>query len=134
MTDEPRKLDPFAMTESERESLFLEYRTARSVGRELNHKLVKRLGKDVLDEGGRKLGLLKRGTLVFESEDEMAVLMDYCIFNVYRNGRNAAEQYLLSHAERLLLRVPSGESPRRLGRARERYADGQVAVHHRSGV
>lgn len=78
----------------DRDELISRYRHLRSVGVQLNHKLVGRLSPDVLDEGGKKLGLIKKGTLVFDSENEMAVLMDYCIYNVYRNGRNAWEQYL----------------------------------------
>jgi hypothetical protein len=32
--------------------------------------------------------------VVFGHEDETAVLMDYCIYNVYRNGRNAVNDYI----------------------------------------
>jgi len=71
------------------------YKHLRAVGLTLNHKLVQRLSKDVVYEGGRKLGLLKRNALVFDSEDETAILMDYCIYDVRRQGRNAFEQYLL---------------------------------------
>lgn len=95
MTDEARAPDPLKMTASEREALFEEYRAARMFGLHMNNALVDRLAKDVLHEGARKLGILKKGTLVLETEDEIVVLMDYCIYNVYRNGRNAAEQYLL---------------------------------------
>jgi len=70
------------------------YKHLRAVGRNLNHKLVKRLSKDVLDEGAWKLGILQGGVFVFDSEDETAVLMDYCIYDVRRQGRNAVEQYL----------------------------------------
>src|SRR5262249_53699167 len=70
------------------------YLRLRKMGTALNHKLVQTLSKDVLDEGGRKLGILKKGTLVLGSEDELAVLMDYCIYNIYRGGRNAVEKML----------------------------------------
>jgi hypothetical protein len=60
--------------------------------------LVERLSKDVLYEGGKRLGILQRGTLVFNSEDESSVLMDYCIYDVRRKGRNAIEQYLIDSA------------------------------------
>jgi hypothetical protein len=74
------------------------YKRLRAAGRNLNHKLVQQLTKDVLHEGGKKLGILQKGTLVFNSEDETSVLMDYCIYDVYRNGRNAVEQYLVDSA------------------------------------
>ena len=60
----------------------------------LNNELVHRLSRDMLDEGAKKIGIYHDGTFVFENEDETSVLMDYCIYNVYRNGRNAVEQYL----------------------------------------
>jgi hypothetical protein len=71
------------------------YQHLRMVGRSLNSKLVARLSKDILHEGGRKLGILRGGTLVFESEDETAVLMDYCLYDVRRKGCNTIEQYLI---------------------------------------
>ncbi|HUQ69751.1 MAG TPA: SEC-C metal-binding domain-containing protein [Planctomycetaceae bacterium] len=61
----------------------------------LSSKLVKRVPKDVLDEGGQKLGILRRGMLVLDNEDQMTVLMDYCLHDIRRNGRNAIEQFLI---------------------------------------
>jgi hypothetical protein len=86
---------------ADRAGIVSRYKHLRAVGQILNHKLVERLNKDVLYEGGRKLGILQRNTLVFNSEDESAVLMDYCIYDVYRNGRNAVEQYLVDSAPAL---------------------------------
>jgi hypothetical protein len=83
---------------ADRAGIISRYKHLRTVGRTLNHKMVERLSKDVLNEGGKKLGILQRGTLVFNSEDETSVLMDYCIYDVYRNGRNAVEQYLVDSA------------------------------------
>jgi hypothetical protein len=78
-----------------RDEIISRYQHLRMVGRSLSSKLVKRLSKDVLHEGGKKLGILRGGTLVFESEDETSVLMDYCLYDVRRNGRNTIEQYLI---------------------------------------
>jgi hypothetical protein len=83
---------------ADRAGIISRYKHLRTVGRNLNSKLVKRLSKDVLYDGGKKLGILQRNTLVFNSEDESSVLMDYCIYDVYRNGRNAVEQYLVDSA------------------------------------
>ena len=57
------------------------YKRLRSVGKNLNAKLVRRLQKRDLHRCGKDLGLLRKGTLVFEHEDELSVLMDYCIHN-----------------------------------------------------
>ncbi len=70
------------------------YQHLRVAGRNLNHKLVERLKQDVLNEGGKKLGMLRRNVLVLDTEDQIAVLMDYCIYDIRRKGRNAVEQYL----------------------------------------
>lgn len=70
------------------------YKRLRPVRLRLNNELVGRLSRDVLEEGGDKLGILRRGMFVFDNEDESAVLMDYCIHNVYRRGRNAIDEYL----------------------------------------
>lgn len=78
-----------------RDEIISRYQHLRMVGRNLNSKLVKRLSKDVLHEGGKRLGILRGDTLVFGSEDETSVLMDYCLYDVRRNGRNTIEQYLI---------------------------------------
>jgi hypothetical protein len=70
------------------------YQHLRQVGLPLNRRLVKTLSKRDLEDGGEKLGLLRGGTLVFETEDETSVLMDYCIHDVRRKGMNAVERFL----------------------------------------
>jgi hypothetical protein len=71
------------------------YKHLRTVGIEVNNKLVSRLSKEALQEGARKLGMLRRGMFVFDSEDETSVLMDYCLHDVRSEGRNAIEHYLI---------------------------------------
>jgi hypothetical protein len=70
------------------------YEQLRRAALPLNHRLVETLPKSVLDEGGKKLGILRKGVLVLDSEDEIAVLMDYCLYDVRRQGKNAVERYL----------------------------------------
>jgi hypothetical protein len=70
------------------------YRHLRQEGIQLNNKLVATLPTSVIDEGGKKLGILKKGILVLDTEDEIAVLMDYCIYDVRRGGLNAVERYV----------------------------------------
>jgi hypothetical protein len=79
---------------SEHAALLRRYKQLRQVGLHLNNRLVETLSKSVLDEGGKALGILKDNVLVFDSEDEMAVLMDYCLHDVRRQGLNAIERYL----------------------------------------
>ncbi len=78
---------------SERE-MVARYQRYRSISMRLNMPLMQQLTKGVLDEGGRDLGILKKGMLVFNSEDESSVLADYCIYNVGRDGRNGVQTLL----------------------------------------
>ena len=70
------------------------YQRLRRIGTAMNNALVRTLATDVLQEGGRKLGIIRDGTFVFASQDETNVLMDYCIYNVRREGMNAVQRYL----------------------------------------
>jgi hypothetical protein len=91
--------------------LLARYKHLRQVGLELNNRLVETLSRSVIDEGGKKLGILKRNVLTLDTEDEIAVLMDYCIHDVRRHGVNAVEQYLAASPpapesdERILLQA-----------------------------
>ncbi len=75
------------------QELVSRYQRMRAVSRKLNSEMVQRLGKEALHEGGRKLGLLRGNTFIFGSEDQTSILMDYCLYNLRRNGRTAVEQY-----------------------------------------
>src|SRR3989304_2643233 len=70
------------------------YQRLRPIRLRLNNELVRRLSRDVLKDGAKRIGILRGGRFVFDNEDETSVLMDYCIYAVYREGRNAVEQYL----------------------------------------
>ena len=84
----------FANPDATTQELVAEYRRLRQANFKLNNMLVRRLPKDVLNEGAKRLGILRNGVFDFNTEDEAAILMDYCIYDVRRNGRNAIEQYL----------------------------------------
>jgi hypothetical protein len=73
--------------------LLAPYKKLREVRFHLSRTLVRTLSREVLDEAGRALGMLRRGTFVFDSEDQTSVLMDYAIYNVRSGGRNAVERY-----------------------------------------
>ncbi len=70
------------------------YRRTREVRFRLNHLLVQTIPKKTLDECGLKLGFLRKGTFVFETEDESALLMDYCLYYPQPDGRNLVAKYL----------------------------------------
>ncbi|MEI8376722.1 MAG: hypothetical protein WCJ35_28240 [Planctomycetota bacterium] len=69
------------------------YQRLRPIRFRLNNEIVHRLSRDMLNDGAKKIGILRGGVFVFDNEDESSVLMDYCIHDVYRKGRNAVEQY-----------------------------------------
>jgi hypothetical protein len=70
------------------------YKQLRQIGLSLNMQLTKILSKSEIHEGGRKLGILKNETLVLENEDEIAILMDFCLHDVRRYGINAIDRFL----------------------------------------
>ena len=70
------------------------YRQLRAVSRSLHHTLTSRLPKDAIEECGKLLGIYRNGTLFLDSEDETSVLMDYCIYDWRRDGRNVIERYI----------------------------------------
>ncbi len=74
--------------------LVARYRRYREIGVRINSALTARLPFDVMNQGGRELGFLRKGTFVFDSEDEPSVLMDYCLYNVLRDGRNLIQKRL----------------------------------------
>jgi hypothetical protein len=75
--------------------LLAQYRRLREIAKRLNDQLVESLDKDAIHESGRRLGILRRGVLVFDSEDMASVLMDYGIHHYLSgDGRNAVRRYL----------------------------------------
>jgi SEC-C motif len=84
-----------ALPVTNRNKIISRYRRLRAACRDLNNSLVKRLSKDAMHVGGRKLGILRGDTFVFDTEDQTSVLMDYCLYDVRQKGRNIIEQYLM---------------------------------------
>ncbi len=74
--------------------LLKRYKELREVGLRLNSRLMETLPHSALDEGGKKLGILKKNVLTLDSEDEIAVLADFCIHDVRRPGANAVDRLL----------------------------------------
>jgi len=70
------------------------YKQIRQTGTRLNGLLVGRLSRETYYKGAEQLGIFHNGKIVLDDESQGCVLMDYCIFNVYCQGRNAVDQYL----------------------------------------
>ena len=70
------------------------YKRFREINRKLQNTLVEQLSRKTLDGAGRKLGIANGNVFVFGNEDEMSVLMDYCIYECCENGQNAVSRYL----------------------------------------
>ena len=77
-------------TMTDHAGILARYKHFRQVGIRLNDRLVKSLPKSVLLEGAERLGILKKGVLVMDSQAMTPILLDYCIYDV-RRGRNAVE-------------------------------------------
>jgi tetratricopeptide (TPR) repeat protein len=69
------------------------YQQLRAIQRNLHHMFLDWLPKNALEECGKVLGIYRKGTLVFNSEDETSVLMDYCIYDYRWDGQNVIERY-----------------------------------------
>lgn len=76
------------------EEILALYDERRAASRQIANELIRRIGKDTMEDAARRLGLLVRGTLVFDTESEMAVLSDLCIFDRWSNGENLVGRML----------------------------------------
>ncbi|HYE34310.1 hypothetical protein [Methylocaldum sp.] len=76
------------------EELLDRYKQFRKTGIGLNTMLAKQVPKAAVPECGKKLGLFKAGTLIFNNDDEVGILYDYCFHHYRRAGKNVIERYL----------------------------------------
>src|SRR5215471_8220508 len=73
------------------------YRSLRAVSMELNHRILKTIPRQALDEIGDALGIRRNSALVFDSEDMTSVMMDCCLYDWYENGKNLVQRYAETH-------------------------------------
>lgn len=71
-----------------------EYAALRLAGKSLNRRLVTTLQKHEVEAAARLLGIMRGKRIEFETEDEMSVLFDYTIHNLFHDGRNAVGRML----------------------------------------
>jgi hypothetical protein len=70
------------------------YKLFRKASKELNHKIMKKsLDRDVLMKSARLLGIAHGDILVFDSEDETSVLMDFALNDYPLGNKNTVEIY-----------------------------------------
>jgi hypothetical protein len=81
-------------TMTQHAELVVRYRQLRQVGMKVNHRLVGSLTRDVIDRGAKNLGIFKKNRIELGTEDEVAVLMDYCIHDLRQQNVNAVERLL----------------------------------------
>lgn len=79
---------------TEHDALVNQYKQYRQITRKLHGILPEYLSKQAIDICGNKLGIMRKGTLIFNDEQDMAVLMDYCLYDYRENGVNAVSRYL----------------------------------------
>ena len=73
------------------------YQRLRRRARDLNHRILKTIPRIALHEVGEAIGILHRGALVFNSEDETHIHMDCCLYDWMQNGKNLVEKYAENH-------------------------------------
>ena len=73
------------------------YKRLRRLARDLNHRIVQTIPQEAMHQVGEAIGILHGGVLVLESEDESSVLMDCCLYDWIREGKNLVEKYAESH-------------------------------------
>lgn len=71
------------------------YKRLRNVQKALNGRFVSQLPKSTLLECAKKLGLAKGKVMIFDSQDELPALMDFCLYNSRSGGKNMIERYAL---------------------------------------
>jgi hypothetical protein len=77
---------------------FSEYKRLREAGRHLNQAIIDSLPKAAMLTSAKKLGLRKGKSLIFNSEHEMHVLFDYCLYTYKKGGKTAIERFLEGNA------------------------------------
>jgi hypothetical protein len=71
------------------------YRKLREISRRLhNEVLPKYLSKRAFQTCGRKLGIMRGNTFVFDEMDHAGVLMDYCLYDHTEEGGSAVCRYM----------------------------------------
>jgi hypothetical protein len=91
----PHPSPPVRKTDGELLAIRERYLPFRALSMQVNHEiLVKRVFDYHLDQARKRLQIGSRRTLVFDSEAELPILMDFAIHSVLRGGRNLVDECL----------------------------------------
>jgi hypothetical protein len=74
------------------------YRHVRALSAQLNHKVLDTLPGNALVETGKLLGIVRGKRFILDSEDEMSVLADACLYDWIQDGKSPMERYAEKHA------------------------------------
>jgi hypothetical protein len=59
--------------------------------------LTKTIPREAMQEMGTALGIMRKNTLLFDTMDVPSVLMDSCLFDWIKDGKNLIEKYVEAH-------------------------------------
>lgn len=73
------------------------YQQFRQLSRRLMSLITKTIPREAMQEMGEALGIMRKNTLVLDTMDVSSVLMDSCLFDWIRGGKNLVEKYVDTH-------------------------------------
>jgi hypothetical protein len=76
------------------------YVKLRAAAMDLNHRIVRTIPRQAMEDMGEALGIRHNGTLFFETEDVSSVLMDCCLYDWIEDGLNVVQRYALDDPSR----------------------------------
>jgi len=86
---------------------FRQYKHVRTLSRELNNKILQFIPQRDFMAAEKKLGLSRNRHFLPITEEELGIVADYCLYNIYRGGINHVQRYMqtasVSEAELSLL-------------------------------
>jgi hypothetical protein len=73
------------------------YQQLRQFSRRLTSVLTKTIPREAIQEMGKALGIMRNNILVLGTMDVSSVLMDSCLFDWIKGGKNLVEKYVEAH-------------------------------------
>jgi len=84
---------PFGEGVIDREEVRTRYRRLRAVSRAHNNAVLQAVPKKVLIHWGKRLGLVRRKTFIFEGEEELSLLADLAVYSARPGKAAPVERY-----------------------------------------
>jgi len=73
------------------------YQQLRQLSRRLMSVLTKTIPREAYQEMGSALGIMRKNTIILDTMDVSSVLMDSCLFDWIKDGKNLVEKYVEAH-------------------------------------